>query len=98
MLSSRLRITVNVRKWVTAQQRSLSSGNTSELGFRQLLDRESCTYTYLLADLVSKSAVIIDPVLELVARDSAIIKELEYDLKYAINTHAHADHVTGSLV
>jgi sulfur dioxygenase len=64
--------------------------------FRQLFDRESCTYTYLLADPVKKEAVLIDPVFELAERDATLIKDLDLNLKYVMNTHVHADHVTGS--
>ena len=66
--------------------------------FRQLFDRESCTstYTYLLADSVSKEAVLIDPVIELSERDASLVKELDLKLKYVINTHVHADHITGT--
>lgn len=64
--------------------------------FRQFFDRESCTYTYLLADVNSKEAVLIDPVFELAERDIQILKELDLKLKYAMNTHVHADHVTGT--
>ncbi|XP_075233348.1 persulfide dioxygenase ETHE1, mitochondrial [Lycorma delicatula] len=64
--------------------------------FRQLFDTGSSTYSYLLADLNSKEAIIIDPVLECASRDANLIKELGLDLKYAINTHMHADHITGS--
>ncbi len=53
-------------------------------------------FTYLLADFESKNAVIIDPVLEKVDRDIGLIKEMGLCLKYAINTHVHADHITGS--
>jgi sulfur dioxygenase len=62
--------------------------------FRQLFDRETCTYTYLLAD--EGEAVLIDPVLELVSRDAQIIEELGLCLKYTLETHIHADHVTGA--
>lgn len=55
--------------------------------FRQLFDRESCTYTYLLGDEGSKEALIIDPVDVLVERDIQVIQELGLDLKYALNTH-----------
>lgn len=48
----------------------------------QLFDRESCTYTYLLADTGSKQAVLIDPVLELAERDAQLIKELGFTLKF----------------
>lgn len=64
--------------------------------FRQLFDQESSTYTYLLADNQTKDALLIDPVLEQVDRDAQIVKELGFDLKFALNTHVHADHVTGS--
>ncbi|XP_019720883.1 persulfide dioxygenase ETHE1, mitochondrial isoform X1 [Hippocampus comes] len=64
--------------------------------FRQLFESESSTYTYLLADAVSKDAVLIDPVLETVDRDLKLIEELGLRLKTAVNTHCHADHVTGT--
>ncbi|XP_044742474.1 persulfide dioxygenase ETHE1, mitochondrial [Chrysoperla carnea] len=64
--------------------------------FRQLFDNISCTYTYLLGDILAKEAVLIDPVLEHAERDARIIKELNLNLKYAMNTHMHADHVTGT--
>lgn len=68
----------------------------SDFLFRQLFDNRTYTYTYLLADLQSKEAVVIDPVLELVDRDCFLVKDLGLDLKYALNTHVHADHVTGT--
>jgi glyoxylase-like metal-dependent hydrolase (beta-lactamase superfamily II)/rhodanese-related sulfurtransferase len=64
--------------------------------FRQLFDARSWTYTYLLADEATKEAVIIDPVFEQHLRDSALIQELGLTLKYTLETHVHADHVTGS--
>ncbi|CAG2168714.1 unnamed protein product [Oppiella nova] len=64
--------------------------------FRQLFDRISCTYTYLLADKVTKEAILIDPVLECVDRDLQTVQELGLNLKYVANTHCHADHITGS--
>jgi glyoxylase-like metal-dependent hydrolase (beta-lactamase superfamily II) len=62
--------------------------------FRQLFERESSTYTYLLADERSREAALIDPVdteLHLYLR---LLDELELKLVYAIDTHVHADHVT----
>src|SRR5512143_1700673 len=63
--------------------------------FRQLFDPQSSTYTYLLADGKTRDAVLIDPVFEQVPRESALIRELELKLLYTLETHVHADHVTG---
>lgn len=67
-----------------------------EFFFRQLFDETSWTYTYLLSDLASREAVIIDPVLERAKRDAKLVTELGLKLKYAMNTHMHADHITGT--
>lgn len=64
--------------------------------FRQLFESVSSTYTYLLADTETKEAVLIDPVLETVDRDIKLIDELGLSLKIAVNTHCHADHITGT--
>lgn len=64
--------------------------------FRQLFDRDTSTYTYLLADEDTREAVLIDPVREQIERDLALLRELDLDLKYCLETHVHADHVTGS--
>jgi len=69
---------------------------SNDFFFRQLFDTESSTYSYILADIITYEAIIIDPVLEQAKRDAKLIKELNFDLKYAINTHMHADHITGS--
>ncbi|CAJ1062792.1 persulfide dioxygenase ETHE1%2C mitochondrial [Xyrichtys novacula] len=66
------------------------------LFFRQLFEAESSTYTYLLADSDTKEAVLIDPVLETIERDLKLIHELGLDLKVAVNTHCHADHITST--
>jgi glyoxylase-like metal-dependent hydrolase (beta-lactamase superfamily II)/rhodanese-related sulfurtransferase len=63
---------------------------------RQLFDHVSSTYSYLLADERSRQAVLIDSVFEQHARDAALIRELELDLRYVLDTHCHADHVTGA--
>lgn len=63
--------------------------------FRQLFDLESSTYTYLLADERSRDAVLIDPVIEQADRDTQLLSELDLKLAYALDTHVHADHVTG---
>jgi sulfur dioxygenase len=67
--------------------------------FRQLFDPETSTYTYLLADDATREAIVIDPVLDQIERDAGLIRELELELRYALDTHVHADHVTalGSL-
>ncbi|MBW4484694.1 MAG: MBL fold metallo-hydrolase [Tildeniella torsiva UHER 1998/13D] len=66
------------------------------LMFRQLFDADSSTYTYLLADPRSKEAVLIDPVFEQHLRDRALIEELGLTLLATLDTHCHADHVTGA--
>ncbi|XP_006823304.1 persulfide dioxygenase ETHE1, mitochondrial-like [Saccoglossus kowalevskii] len=64
--------------------------------FRQLFDYQSYTYTYLLGDDETTEAVLIDPVIELVKRDARVIEDLGLKLIFALNTHVHADHVTGT--
>ena len=63
---------------------------------KQLYDRESCTYSYLLMDPETREGAIIDPVREQFERDLQIIEELGIELLYTIETHAHADHVTSA--
>src|SRR3954467_5566829 len=64
--------------------------------FRQLFDQQSSTYTYLLADPASRDAVLIDPVFEQARRDVALVEELGLKLTWTLETHVHADHVTGA--
>jgi sulfur dioxygenase len=64
--------------------------------FRQLFDAASSTYTYLLGDADSAQALLIDPVFEHVRRDSALLRELGLSLTATLETHVHADHVTGA--
>jgi sulfur dioxygenase len=68
----------------------------SVLVFRQLADPPSSTYTYLLGDRGSGEAVLIDPVFEQALRDAALVEELGLKLKMTLDTHTHADHVTGA--
>lgn len=77
---------------------STTSGSMKKLLFRQLFEKESSTYTYLLADVShpDKPALLVDPVDRTVDRDISLVKELGLKLTYAINTHVHADHVTGT--
>ena len=64
--------------------------------FRQLFDAQSSTYTYLLGDRVSGEAVLVDCVFEKVLRDTALVQELRLHLAWTLETHVHADHVTGA--
>jgi glyoxylase-like metal-dependent hydrolase (beta-lactamase superfamily II)/rhodanese-related sulfurtransferase len=64
--------------------------------FRQLFDPQSSTYSYLLADPATREALLIDPVFEQARRDAALIEELGLTLRWTLETHVHADHVTGA--
>ncbi|CAA6665360.1 unnamed protein product [Spirodela intermedia] len=73
-------------------------GTAPKLLFRQLFEKESSTYTYLLADVghPDRPALLIDPVDKTVDRDLTLMKDLGLKLVHAMNTHCHADHVTGT--
>ncbi|EXB52095.1 Hydroxyacylglutathione hydrolase 3 [Morus notabilis] len=75
-----------------------SYSSPKKILFRQLFEKESSTYTYLLADVShpDRPALLIDPVDKTVDRDLSLVQELELKLIYAMNTHVHADHVTGT--
>jgi glyoxylase-like metal-dependent hydrolase (beta-lactamase superfamily II)/rhodanese-related sulfurtransferase len=64
--------------------------------FRQLFDQVSSTYSYLLGDPRTRQGVLIDPVYEQHTRDAALVRELGLELVATIDTHCHADHVTGA--
>lgn len=64
--------------------------------FRQLFDYETWTYTYLIADEATGEAAVVDPVLEQADRDLNLLKELGLTLKFSLETHVHADHITAS--
>jgi len=64
--------------------------------FRQLFEPISSTYTYLLACPETGDAVLIDPVAEMVERDVRVVDELGLRLAYTLETHVHADHITGA--
>lgn len=63
--------------------------------FRQLFDRVSCTYTYLIAERATGEAILVDPVITNVEQYLRLISELDLGLVLAVDTHIHADHVTG---
>jgi uncharacterized membrane protein YedE/YeeE len=75
-----------ITKWV---RESLKDRQTSRIIFRQLFEKESSTYTYLIGDSVSREAILIDPVDVTVDRDLAIAKELGLYVTLGVNTHAH---------
>ena len=64
--------------------------------FKQLFDQKSSTYTYLIASAKGREALIIDPVIENVNQYVQLLKELDLNLVKVIETHIHADHVTGA--
>ncbi|MFO0551517.1 MAG: MBL fold metallo-hydrolase [Polyangiaceae bacterium] len=64
--------------------------------FRQLFDAETSTFTYLVGDEVTRTALLIDPVLEQVERDVALLAQLGLSLAHVLDTHTHADHVTAA--
>nr|KAF6272567.1 ETHE1 persulfide dioxygenase [Pipistrellus kuhlii] len=78
------------------RQLSQQRGARAPVLLRQLFEPKSCTYTYLLGDREAREAVLIDPVLETAPRDAKLVQELGLRLLFAVNTHCHADHITGS--
>jgi len=92
-----------MREWLLARLPSTEIGQILKpaegLVFSQLFDSETCTYTYVLGCQDTKEAVLLDPVLEQKDRDLVVLRELGLKLRYVINTHAHADHITsGGLI
>ncbi len=64
--------------------------------FRQLFDKCSCTYTYLIAADCGREAIIIDPIIDQMPLYSQLLDELELKLTIALDTHMHADHITAT--
>ena len=64
--------------------------------FKQVFDQKSSTYTYIIASSLGREALIIDPVLENVEDYLKILRNLELKLVKVIDTHIHADHITGA--
>lgn len=68
----------------------------NDIVFFQLFEAESSTYTYLIADESTREAALIDPVFETFERDLKLVSELNLKLKFVLETHIHADHITGA--
>ncbi len=64
--------------------------------FKQVFDKKSSTYTYLIASSKGREALIIDPIIENVDKYIALLNELDLKLVKVIDTHIHADHITGA--
>lgn len=69
---------------------------SKDLRVRSLFEKETCSYTYLVYETNSKSALIIDPVKETFSRDCQLIDELGLKLEWILETHLHADHITSA--
>ena len=74
--------------------KNVSMSDQPYIGFRQLFDQETWTFTYLLWDLETMEGLIIDPLREQFERDVCLVGELGVRMLYALDTHVHADHVT----
>ncbi|HAG92304.1 MAG TPA: Zn-dependent hydrolase [Bdellovibrionales bacterium] len=64
--------------------------------FYQLFEHESSTYTYVIGDASTKEVAVIDPVKETLERDLQFLKEMNFKVKYVLETHVHADHITSA--
>jgi len=95
MLLSSYKIAPGTMDFSIASVLAAAAGGSALL-FRQLFDADTGTYTYLLADAASGQGVLVDPVFEQHPRDLSLIQELGITLVASVDTHAHADHITGS--
>src|SRR6478672_3772953 len=62
----------------------------------QLFDPETSTFTYVLVDVATRDAVVVDSVDQCTERDLSLVRRLGLTVRYVVETHAHADHVTGA--
>lgn len=85
-----------IQATILSFQKNKGADMKNDIIFHQLFEPESSTYTYIIADKKTKEAAIIDPVLETVERDLKLVEELGLKLLYVLDTHVHADHITGS--
>ena len=74
----------------------MTDSSAVRVGVRQLFDAESSTFSYLVWEPDSREALLVDPVREQVERDLKLVEELGLRLVGVIDTHVHADHVTGA--
>lgn len=86
----------DVAAWTTHNQPVDKENQMQEARVYQLFEPQSSTYTYLIFDEKTREAAIIDPVLETVERDYKLIQEMGLKLLYVLDTHIHADHITGA--
>jgi glyoxylase-like metal-dependent hydrolase (beta-lactamase superfamily II) len=73
-----------------------ATAKKNDLVLKQLFDQDTWTHTYLLYDTENNEGIIIDPVKEKLERDLKLLKELNITLKYILETHVHADHITSA--
>jgi len=90
------RCKIQRRPWSNGGETHVETKILANLVLRQLFDAASSTYTYLLGDPRTRHAVFIDTVFEQHARDHALLGELDLELVAVLDTHCHADHVTGA--
>jgi len=95
--------TVDKKHWVRGAVAGATVALTHPLIFRQLFEKESSTYTYLLGDATTGACILIDPVVETVDRDLEVVAravtadgKAGLSLEAGVNTHCHADHITGT--